>query len=89
MQQYSTQTMKQPEIYKTKDCLHELGMMGKNWVISGQMVCKLGGWLGMIDMNIQRTLRNLSKILFKIVPTKCSPNTFVLTGIFTTIQFPW
>ena len=32
--------MKQPEIYKIKDDLQELGMMGKSRVIRDQMVCK-------------------------------------------------
>ena len=32
--------MKQPEIYKIKDDLHELGVMGKNKVILDQMFCE-------------------------------------------------
>ena len=32
--------MKQPEIYEIEDGLHELGMMGKTRVTSGQMFCK-------------------------------------------------
>ena len=29
-----------PEIYKIKDGLHELGVMGKNRVVRDQMVCE-------------------------------------------------
>ena len=31
--------MKQPEIYKINDGLRKLGVMGKNRVIRGQIVC--------------------------------------------------
>ena len=34
------QNMKQPDMYKIKDGLHELGVKGKNRVIRGQIVCK-------------------------------------------------
>ena len=39
VQHCSTQDMKQSEIYKIEDGLPEKGVMGKNRVIRGQMVC--------------------------------------------------
>ena len=40
VQHCSTQNMKQPETYKIKDGLHDLGVLGKNMVIRDQMVCE-------------------------------------------------
>ena len=53
--------MKQPEIYKMKDGLHEMGMMGKNRVIRGQMVCKNSFVFRRNDQHaFSETLRKLS-----------------------------
>ena len=54
--------MKQPEIYRIKDGLHELGVMGKRK--GNQRLILLQRFLGvyerMIKTNIQRTLRNFT-----------------------------
>ena len=45
--------MKQSGIYKIKDALHEEGVIGKNRLTRGQIVCKIffGGYGGMIHTN--------------------------------------
>ena len=60
--------MKQSEMYIIKDGLHESGVMGRNRVIRGQMVCT--DFLvfmrdPMINTNVRRTLRKLCNKTFQ------------------------
>ena len=58
--------MKQPEINKIKDGLHELGMMGKKGNQRSYVLQKfLGVYECLINTNVQRIVRKLSIKIFQ------------------------
>ena len=86
MQHFSTQNIKVPDIYKIKDGLHDVEVMGKKWIIKGQMFCKdsLVFFKGIFFSHsvqcmesqgpLSKMLQNDTNVFHKNVPSTFPPN---------------